>query len=112
MRSRGLTIATLIFVLLTSAGAQAPSQPTTTTGSQSDVIRIDTKALVTPFPHFWEQMFGSGRAVLALRDSYRDDLRTVKHATDFQAIRFHAIFHDEVGFFDLDSNGRDRKSVV
>ena len=106
MRSRVLTIAALIFILLTSGGAQAPSQPPTAAGSQSDVIRIDTKALVTPFPHFWEQMFGSGRAVLALRDSYRDDLRTVKHATDFQAVRFHAIFHDEVGFFDLDSNGR------
>ena len=28
-----------------------------------------------PLPHFWEQMFGSGRANLALRDDYRDDLR-------------------------------------
>ena len=27
-------------------------------------ISIDAKAPSTPFPHFWEEMFGSGRAVL------------------------------------------------
>ena len=27
-----------------------------------------------PFPHYWERMFGSGRAILSLRDSYRRDL--------------------------------------
>jgi xylan 1,4-beta-xylosidase len=59
----------------------------------------------TPFPHFWEQMFGSGRAVLALRDNYRKDLRRVKAATDFQYVRFHGIFHDEVGLYDEDDRG-------
>ncbi len=65
-------------------------------------LTIDAHAATTPFPHFWEQTFGSGRAILALRQSYRDDLRTVKQATDFQSIRFHAIFHDEVGLYDPD----------
>src|SRR5579871_3446494 len=106
MRSRGLTIAVLTLILLTSSGTQMPGQASAATSSHSDQIRIDTKALVTPFPHFWEQIFGSGRAVLAMRDSYRSDLRTVKQATGFDAIRFHAIFHDEVGLFNLDSNGR------
>ena len=69
---------------------------------QQEHIVIDTKAPTTPFPHFWEQTFGSGRAILSLRDSYREDLRTVKQATDFQSIRFHAIFHDEVGLYDPD----------
>ena len=50
-----------------------------------------------PFPHFWEQMFGSGRAILSLRESYRRDLRIMKTATDIHYVRFHAIFHDEVG---------------
>ncbi len=45
-----------------------------------------------PFPHFWEQMFGSGRAILSLRESYRCDLRAVKQITDFRYVRFHAIF--------------------
>lgn len=51
-------------------------------------------------------MFGSGRAILSLRDSYRRDLRLVKVATDFEYIRFHAIFHDEVGVYDEDAQGR------
>src|SRR5450631_851287 len=67
---------------------------------QPEHIVIDARATTTPFPHFWEQTFGSGRAILSLRQSYRDDLRTVKQATDFQSIRFHAIFHDEVGLYD------------
>jgi xylan 1,4-beta-xylosidase len=65
-------------------------------------IVIDAHAATTPFPHFWEQTFGSGRAILSLRQSYRDDLRTVKAATGFESIRFHGIFHDEVGLYDPD----------
>jgi xylan 1,4-beta-xylosidase len=70
-----------------------------------EVIRIDAKAQTTPFPHFWEQMFGSGRAILTLRESYRDDLRAVKKITDFRYVRFHAILHDEVGVYNEDEHG-------
>ncbi|RXH57875.1 GH39 family glycosyl hydrolase [Granulicella sibirica] len=63
---------------------------------------IDATQTGTPFPHFWEQTFGSGRAILSLRESYRNDLRTVKQATDFKSIRFHGIFMDEVGIYDPD----------
>jgi len=63
-------------------------------------LSIDAKATTTPFPHFWEQTFGSGRAILSLRESYRNDLRTVKQATNFQSVRFHGIFMDEVGLYD------------
>jgi xylan 1,4-beta-xylosidase len=66
----------------------------------STTISIDAKALTTPFPHFWEQIFGSGRAVLSLRESYRDDMRAVKAVTDFDAVRFHGIFMDDVGLYD------------
>ena len=69
-------------------------------------LTIDAAAPTTPFPHFWEKTFGSGRAILSLRESYRTDLATVKDATDFESIRFHAIFHDEVGLYDP-----DRKSI-
>jgi xylan 1,4-beta-xylosidase len=71
-----------------------------------DVIVVDPNAPSHPFPHFWEKMFGSGRAVLSLRDGYRRDLREVKQATDFEYLRFHAILHDEVGVYDEDSQGR------
>jgi xylan 1,4-beta-xylosidase len=53
-------------------------------------------------------MFGSGRAILTLRESYRNDLRQVRAATGFEYVRFHAIFHDEVGLYDEDDAGRAR----
>lgn len=73
------------------------SQPGETTD-----VRIDANAPTTPFPHFWERTFGSGRAILSLRESYRKDLETVKSATGFQYVRFHGILMDEVGLYDPD----------
>ncbi|MFL6448410.1 MAG: GH39 family glycosyl hydrolase [Bryobacteraceae bacterium] len=73
--------------------------------AQQQII-IDARAPATPFPHFWEQMFGSGRAILTLRESYRNDLRAVKQITDFRYVRFHAILHDEVGVYNEDEHGR------
>ncbi|HEV7513941.1 MAG TPA: hypothetical protein VGO27_19760 [Candidatus Acidoferrum sp.] len=69
-------------------------------------VEIDAAAPSHPFPHFWEQMLGSGRAILSLRESYRRDLRQTKGITDFEFIRFHAIFHDEVGLYDEDKDGK------
>jgi len=68
-------------------------------------ISVEARAEGTPFPHFWEQMFGSGRAVLALRDNYRKDVRLVKAVADFRYVRFHGIFHDDVGLYDVDKAG-------
>jgi xylan 1,4-beta-xylosidase len=78
---------------------------TAQTSSSPQVIEADASAPSHPFPHFWEQMFGSGRAILSLRNSYRQDLRAVKQITDFEYVRFHAIFHDEVGLYDEDAQG-------
>jgi len=72
--------------------------------SDEEVV-VDASAAHHPFPHYWEKMFGSGRAILALRDSYRRDLRLVKGATDLKLVRFHAILHDEVGVYDEDKHG-------
>src|SRR5580692_10801373 len=73
--------------------------------AQESVV-IDASAPGKPFPHFWEQTFGSGRAILALRESYLSDLREVKKVTDFRYVRFHNILHDEVGVYDEDEHGR------
>ncbi|HWG20642.1 MAG TPA: hypothetical protein VG225_08930 [Terracidiphilus sp.] len=68
-------------------------------------VSIDAQAAATPFPHAWEQMFGSGRAILSLRESYRSDMRAVKQVADFRYLRFHAILHDEVGVYNEDAHG-------
>jgi xylan 1,4-beta-xylosidase len=72
----------------------------------AETIVVDGSAPAHPFPHFWEQMFGSGRAILSLRESYRQDLQAVKQTTGIQYVRFHAIFHDEVGVYDEDKQGQ------
>jgi xylan 1,4-beta-xylosidase len=74
--------------------------------SSPETIEIDAAASSHPFPHFWEKMFGSGRAILSLRESYRRDLRETKRITGFEYVRFHAIFHDETGFYDEDKDGK------
>ncbi len=71
-----------------------------------ETITIDANAPARPFPHYWEQMFGSGRAILSLRDSYRRDLKAVRQITDFQYIRFHGILLDDVGVYDEDRHGQ------
>ena len=86
-----ISVLILAWPLSFALHAQAPEQ-----------INIDAHAHATPFPHFWEQTFGSGRAILALRADYRADLHTVKQATDFQSVRFHGILNDEVGLYDPD----------
>jgi len=67
--------------------------------SQNLDITINARDPGTAFPHFWEQIFGSGRAILSLRQSYRDDLGAVRAVTDFDLVRFHGIFMDDVGLY-------------
>jgi xylan 1,4-beta-xylosidase len=96
-RSLSGSLVLALGVALASPGAHA--QPPT------EQITIHAHAAATPFPHFWEQMFGSGRANLSLRQSYRDDLHAVKQITGFRYIRFHGIFDDENGVYSEDAHG-------
>jgi len=86
-----------VLVLVIAASMQA---------QDFEQVVINARDQGTPLPHFWEKMFGSGRAILTLRDSYREDLRTVKKATGFTYVRPHGIFMDEVGLFDVDAQGK------
>jgi xylan 1,4-beta-xylosidase len=73
---------------------------------RAQTVLVDASAPAAPFSHFWEQMFGSGRAILSLRESYRDDLHAVKKVTALKYVRFHGIFLDEVGLYSEDKQGR------
>src|ERR1019366_6047313 len=75
-------------------------------GFAADTIVVNAAASSRPFPHFWEEVFGSGRANLSLREGYRRDLRDVREITGLGYVRFHAIFHDENGVYDEDAQGR------
>jgi xylan 1,4-beta-xylosidase len=77
----------------------------TLASTAQNAVTIDAKATAHPFPHFWEQMFGSGRANLALREGYRKDLKLVHDQVGMEYVRFHGIFHDENGVYDEDEKG-------
>jgi xylan 1,4-beta-xylosidase len=96
-------VSNLAFKILAAAILLANSL---TSQPPTEVIQINTHASTRPFPHFWEQVFGSGRAILSLRDSYRRDLRAMQGATAIRYVRFHAILHDEAGVYDEDAQGR------
>ncbi len=93
----------LVFVLYLCPNL--PGQSSVPSNS-TETIAIDATAPAQPFPHIWESTFGSGRANLTLRESYRRDLRAVHAITDFEYLRFHAIFQDENGVYDEDQQGR------
>ena len=61
--------------------AVAPAALAQSAANQPEVLVVDAAAPAHPFPHFWEHMFGSGRASLSMRESYRQDLRSVKQIT-------------------------------
>ncbi|MFY9804279.1 MAG: hypothetical protein WA211_09395 [Candidatus Acidiferrales bacterium] len=104
MKRRRLLCFLVCLCSLALITARIQAQPQSS--QPAETIQVDLRAKGEPFPHFWEQMFGSGRAILALRDDYRSDLREVKSATDFKYVRFHAIFHDEIGLYDEDPSGK------
>ncbi len=97
----------LSFVLVISTSLITVNQPAigASKGKINETITLDINGKTRPFPHFWEKVFGSGRAVLSLRESYRKDMRAVKSVTEMGYARPHAIFHDEVGIYDEDAQG-------
>jgi xylan 1,4-beta-xylosidase len=85
---------------LVAFGANARSAP-----AAPETLSIDATEAGRLFPHFWERMFGSGRAVLSLRADYQDDLRSVKQITGFEYIRFHAVLDHDMGVYSEDAHG-------
>ena len=76
---RGFTVAAFAFSLICLTASSG-----TLRAQAVEHITVDSQASTTPFPHFWEQTVGSGRAILSLRESYRNDLRAVQQITSFE----------------------------
>src|ERR1022692_4966750 len=70
---RQVVLAAFLSISIAFALVQAGAEP-----EEPEVILIDENAPSHPFPHFWEKMFGSGRAILTLRESYRRGLPDLK----------------------------------
>src|SRR3954469_15009353 len=95
----------LAFLLLLAV-ASLPVAAAPAAGGKTETITIDAAAPARPFPHYWEKMFGSGRAALTLRENYRQDLKRVKGITGFEYVRFHDILDDDIGVYSEDANGK------
>ena len=71
-------VAVVLGVTLSACGSPraptTPPAPTAPAAAIEQTLSIDAHAPTRAFPHFWEQTFGSGHAIFALRDSYRQDL--------------------------------------
>ena len=65
-----------------------------------ETIVIDAAGSMSPFPHFWEHMFGSCHASVTLCEDWRNDLRKLKEILDVKYVRFHGIFERNVGIYD------------
>jgi xylan 1,4-beta-xylosidase len=99
---RSLHPAALLFLTLLASAAGAAERPP---DAAPETVAVDAHAPGTPLPHFWEQIFGSGHANLALRAGWLDDLAAVKSVTGLQYVRFHGILDDENGVYTEDEHG-------
>ena len=100
VRRFALCVAALALIAAQGVAMAAAPSP------QTVRLQVDAKATGASFPHFWEQMFGSGRATLSLRDDYRKDLDAVHQATGFTYVRFHGIFDRDVGLVQRGNDGK------
>src|SRR5260370_38183672 len=78
----------LLTVLALFSGPSVRSQ----TSQTSQSVEIDVNAAAHAFPHFWEKMFGSGRAILSLREGYRQDLLETNGITGGGNVRLPPLF--------------------
>lgn len=102
-----LISAALLAGCTVGAMAQQPaSDSTMAAGDAAQTITVNTTAPGQPLPHFWEDMFGSGRAHLVMRAQYQKDLTKVKKVTDFEYVRFHGILDDENGVYSVGKDGK------
>jgi xylan 1,4-beta-xylosidase len=101
---RWFAAAALTFCLSPVWAQTAPQGPAAAEAATAP-ITVNVHAAGTPFPHYWEQMFGSGRANLVMRAQYQTDLDEVRKVTEFRYVRFHAILDDENGVYSVDKHG-------
>ena len=63
-------------------------------------IIVDAQSPATPFPHFWEHMFGSCHASITLCEDWRRDLRALRQIVDVKYVRFHGILNTRLEFIE------------
>jgi xylan 1,4-beta-xylosidase len=60
-------------------------------------FRCNLSETMGTLPHFWEEIVGSGHAVLALRADWQAQMRRCHEELGFRRVRFHALLCDYMG---------------
>jgi len=74
-------------------------------GQQIRTIKIDFKQEKGLFNESFKECVGAGRANEGLRADWQEQLRIVKKECGFKYIRFHGIFHDDMGVYTEKEDG-------
>jgi xylan 1,4-beta-xylosidase len=99
--NRALAVGAFLLLpsLAWSAPALAPSE-------SARVIRADLGQVKGPLPRVFRRCVGAGRANEGLRADWQDQLRLVKRELGFEYLRLHGLFHDDMGVYFEDKQGR------
>jgi xylan 1,4-beta-xylosidase len=83
--------------VVSSWAHSAPADAAVSLNTASVSVQLDLTKLAGTLPHYWENVVGSDRAVVGLREQWRRDLERVHHETGMKAVRCHGLFDDEMG---------------
>jgi xylan 1,4-beta-xylosidase len=92
--------ALLVLCLSASCLAQAPVSPAAQT------LTVDAAQTIGPHSATPLNTVGAGRANEGLRADWQAQLSTVQNEIGFHYLRFHGIFHDDMGVYSEDSHGQ------
>lgn len=73
--------------------------------SSVDRIFIDVKCEGEIFKHYWKKLTTFGRASEGLRNNLQEQLKEMQREIDFEYIRFHGIFMDEMMIYNISEEG-------
>ncbi len=81
---------------LGAAGISAAAMPMLASTKPATVV-VDLKKTTGDFPHYWENVVGSDRIAVALREQWQRDLVRARNLTGIRSVRCHGLFNDEMG---------------
>ena len=86
---------------------QWASQPTMPGQTVATTVTVDVSldAATSPFPHFWEAMFGSGHGALTLRSDWQRAATQATEELGLKAVRFHGLFDEDMSILTRDPTG-------
>jgi xylan 1,4-beta-xylosidase len=70
------------------------------------MLKADIDQVKGPLPQMFRKCVGAGRANEGLRADWQDQLRLVRRELGFEYLRLHGLFHDDMGVYFEDKQGR------